>query len=688
MRKGIALFLVIALIALLLPTPAYGVATSAEALQQQIRDTYRKALKLNNYVSFSGWCATLVSWQTYLLGIDTLKYGYDGNGVFDLYRKMETTTGGYRVKSYSASQYTLQEALNAITDHGKLDAYNIVVGFQRTNTAAGKMYGHACFIHGIVDGIVYFMESYNTGFNDRYWAEGTPISCTIEEFCNYYNSWTVLDGVIYFGVKTYANLCQSYPANMSAMTAARTSVMSEPVDAGINESDAVVAAAVSKGEILQVTQLLKTPGGSYWYAVQSADARGYLPAEMLIPMEANTKDVSVENIKVPTAIHKGYGFVVGGTIAAQFSDLKQVTVNIYSGSGEEKIVHCTAQVETRGKQYSLNTAAIDNKMTFRKLPEGIYRLSVSAVVTNYAAVGSELVLREETVELWNSEFRVVGGWNHHYTVTFDAMGGISGTDKTAVAAGEALGTLPTPVRSGYAFVGWYTQPEGGEALTEDMIVNGNVTAYARWIADGADHTGWLYTENGWCYLENGSTGNGWFTTGSVSFYRNPDGSVPTGWTQIEGKQYYFNALGAAQTGWLELDGKRYFLHSSGEMANGWLQMGGKHYWFAADGAAQNGWLEVDGATYYFDMDGACVTGEVSIDEKLYNFHEDGRLVTGWVQREGKTIYLDAAGEMVTGWYNIDGVACYFGSDGALYLTANDSCSYGCLLNTGIVSTQP
>lgn len=670
---------------LLLPTPVHGVSTSAEALQQQIRDTYRKALKLNNYASFSGWCATLVSLQTLLLGIDTKKYGYDGNDVFDLYRKMETTTGGYRVKAYPASQYTLKQALNAITNNGKLDAYNIAVGFQRTNTAAGRIYGHACFIHGIVDGTVYFMESYNAGVNGQYFPEGTPISCSIDEFCDFYGPWTVFEGVIYFGLKTYADMCQSYPANMSAMTAVQTSVMSEPVDPGVNEGDAKVTATLTKGEIVQVTELLKTPGGSYWYGVQGESLRGYIPAQLLILMESDVKDVTVENMKAPTAIHKGYGFVLGGTVAAQYSNLKQVTVNVY---GEDQTVHCSAQVETSGKQYSLNNAAIDNKMTFRKLPVGNYRLSVSAVVTNYTVVGNELVLEEKTVEIWNSEFRVMGSWSTHYTVSFDAMGGSSNTDKAAFAAGETLGALPTPVRSGYSFAGWYTQREGGEALTEDMTVNGNMTVYARWIADGKDYTGWLYTENGWCYMENGSTGSGWFTTGGVSFYRNPDGSVPTGWTQIDGKSYYFNTLGAAQTGWLELDGERYFLHNSGEVANGWLQMDGKHYWFTADGAAQIGWLELDGATYYFDADGARVSGEAVIDGQAYSFHEDGRLMTGWVQKDGKTIYLDATGTMVTGWQSIDGVACYFGSDGVLYLTANDSCNYGCLLNTGIGVMQP
>jgi hypothetical protein len=57
------------------------------------------------------------------------------------------------VKAYPASQYTLLDALNTITRNGTLDVYNILVGFQRTNTQLGSIYGHALLIHGIIDGM-------------------------------------------------------------------------------------------------------------------------------------------------------------------------------------------------------------------------------------------------------------------------------------------------------------------------------------------------------------------------------------------------------------------------------------------------------------------------------------------------------------------------------------------------------
>lgn len=51
-----------------------------------------------------------------------------------------------------------------------------------------------------------------------------------------------------------------------------------------------------------------------------------------------------------------------------------------------------------------------------------------------------------------------------------------------VTAGQAVGTLPTPVREGYVFDGWYTASDGGTLVAADTIYMANVctTLYAHW----------------------------------------------------------------------------------------------------------------------------------------------------------------------------------------------------------------
>lgn len=43
-----------------------------------------------------------------------------------------------------------------------------------------------------------------------------------------------------------------------------------------------------------------------------------------------------------------------------------------------------------------------------------------------------------------------------------------------------LVSLPTPVRDGYEFSGWYTSASGGTRVTTDTVFSGNTTVYAQW----------------------------------------------------------------------------------------------------------------------------------------------------------------------------------------------------------------
>ncbi|MDY5940755.1 MAG: InlB B-repeat-containing protein, partial [Eubacteriales bacterium] len=70
-------------------------------------------------------------------------------------------------------------------------------------------------------------------------------------------------------------------------------------------------------------------------------------------------------------------------------------------------------------------------------------------------------------------------------VTFNPKGGEVVEDNREVVAGKSIGTLPTPTRSKYKFLGWYTAPEGGTKISATTKVTGNVTYYAQWVYDGS-----------------------------------------------------------------------------------------------------------------------------------------------------------------------------------------------------------
>lgn len=71
-----------------------------------------------------------------------------------------------------------------------------------------------------------------------------------------------------------------------------------------------------------------------------------------------------------------------------------------------------------------------------------------------------------------------------FTVTFDPTPGTTPTASKTVTYGEPYGELPTPVRSGYAFLGWFTDPDAGtEVKAEDTVdITADTILYAHWDA--------------------------------------------------------------------------------------------------------------------------------------------------------------------------------------------------------------
>lgn len=72
-----------------------------------------------------------------------------------------------------------------------------------------------------------------------------------------------------------------------------------------------------------------------------------------------------------------------------------------------------------------------------------------------------------------------------YTLTFDSTGGTS-AESIDVPFGTAIGEMPTPTKSGYQFVGWYTRENGnGELYTPDNIMpKSDIKLYAAWLQNG------------------------------------------------------------------------------------------------------------------------------------------------------------------------------------------------------------
>lgn len=579
--------LALAMTLLLIPMPAAAAAPDSSDLTTQIRDVYLAALRATNRYSFHGYCGSMVNWQLYLMGIDTQVYGRNGNDEYDLYASMDVTTGGYKVQRYPATTYTMTEALNAITENGTVDAYNLMVGFQWTHTEAGSRYGHAMVIHGIVDGLVYFSESYSTSLGGQYYPEGAPIVCDIDTFCDYYRDWTVFEGIIYFGLKSYAQVCDTYPAGMYAMAPRDLALYSEPCDPGIYDA-APTDRILEAGSVVKISSILRTPEGALWYEFRAEGMVAYLPVEDLVYHAECIDDVKAGGIHLPAALTAGNGYIVGGTVTTDHSRLTGVTVAVYPEGGSEPVFSGTL---TGGAKYiNLFNQQLDNQMTFRMLQPGSYFVEITADICSYVVKKGELIENNTAVKLWHSKLDVYDHWAYCPVVTVDANGGFASVQQISVEVGKELGRLPNPSRTGYIFTGWTLDPQGTQPVTEHTKITRNVTLYAQWEKTSYALSGWQYIDGKWQYFVAGSYVKGWFVSNGVQFYQDENGQFVQGLYEINGKKYYFSESGAMCTGW----------------------------------------KSVDGGTYYFAEDGAAVTGVQVIDDMLYRFDGQGRVFTSVV----------------------------------------------------------
>lgn len=128
-------------------------------------------------------------------------------------------------------------------------------------------------------------------------------------------------------------------------------------------------------------------------------------------------------------------------------------------------------------------------------------------------------------------FVSAGNW----TVSFNANGGSCSTTSKAAICGDAYGTLPTPTRANYQFVGWYTSASGGSKVTSSTVYSrkSNQTLYAHWTKNTYDVKFYLNEDSSAMYIREYTHGD---FLGTETPYEK-DGYGFVGWYDVDGKLY-------------------------------------------------------------------------------------------------------------------------------------------------------
>lgn len=493
-----------------------------EQIAKTVKDSYTKSLEWFGEESFAGYCGSMSSYQLWYAGVNEWAVVNDGNKQFDYYRNMEKTTGGYYVKAYSAAEFSLETILNLITRDGTQDAYNILVGFERTSTEAGAIYGHSCLINAIVDGVIYYAESSPTPMGG---AEGNVITCTIKEFADYYGSWTEFEGIIYFGTGEYSDSCQKYGTDLFVRTRFASNLRSQPSLVG--KSDCVSLRSISPGELLHVDAILKDPQGTAYYRVREGDQTGYIAAGAVSVVRYNGEDAATENIQIPAQIEPGEDPELTGNVIVREGLLGAVEI-VVKNMQEEIIL----QERQLANGVSWDISGLNERLHMELLEEGAYYVEVYGEAACRWACGYDI----ET--------------NYIKTLVYRQL----------LKVGKNVqAEKPVQARTEKIVDGWFWKAgkwycyQNGEPVT-GWKLNLGVAYYLD--ETGSVATGWTEVEGKQrLFSATGALLKGWIITDAGRMYLQADGSASVGLTQIGQDLYCFGEDGILKLGGTVTEGE-------------------------------------------------------------------------------------------------------------------------------------
>lgn len=524
MKRMIALILCFVLLMAALPGSVLAASSryNREGVTiQRIEAIYQKCLAAAEKENFSGLCGLMTSMQLWQMGINSyLTDTGNGNQQFDAYANMGVTSGGYYITAYSAEDYSLEKALNIITRNGTRDAENILVGFESTNTELGGTYGHACVIHAIIDGKVYFLENYATYCG----PEGTVNCMTIGEFVRFYEDWTVFEGVIHFGRRVYADSCQSFPTDVFVRTRFGSNLRSEPCL--LSENDCIRLRSIAAGETLHATAVMMNDQGEYYYRIEEGDRFGYVAATAVSVVQANPEALEVSDLEIPTEMKEGETIALSGTVTAISSAISAMRVEVVDKTGK---VMLEAKLDVEGCTCDLQD--LNEQLDLSSLKQGIYDVCVYVTSAGVTVKGTGLGNAYDERLMHRQELNV-GNAPQSRAVTQEPE---------------------QPVKDGWCYENgtWYFYRDNKPC--SGWLCYLGIDYYLQ--EDGSVTTGWAEIE-GWMryFTATGAMCIGWLETQEGTRYWQEDGTEAVGLQEIDGKRYYFREDFILATGGTVTDG--------------------------------------------------------------------------------------------------------------------------------------
>lgn len=509
LKRLVALLICVVLVAMALPI---GASAASQEEQQRICDQIRRIYRKTNYSiegDMRGYCGEMAGWEFYYLGVTDIPLRYNGNEMYDIFSTTSHINEGYRVDCYPASRYTIEEALNTITACGQKDAYNILAGYHWTTTAAGSLYGHVTVIHAVLDGMVYFTESFITPFQID---PSQPMICSIADFADYYDSWTSFEGMIHFGKGNFVDGCTVYGSDLYV-------AVTEPAEllTSADPEKANVSRTASAGERLHATAVCQTDDGKLYYQISEQNQQLYVAAELAEPCWFVYEDVQTNGVKLPQKLSVGKDFQLSGMIRSTSSRIHNTVIQVTDPEGTAVL---TFEIPKDSYMLDLSSGSVNDTVNLSDLAEGNYICSVYCDLGNSYCQDGQVIGKIQRTLVAESAFAV----------------GNAAPLENGEETGIETQSIPA---DGWSLENgaWYYRENGQYRI--GWFCDNGVTYYLQ--ADGSAATGWQ-TINGKSryFTETGAMRTGWLHDGENTYYMLSNGVPATGDTTIDGIVYEFS----------------------------------------------------------------------------------------------------------------------------------------------------
>ncbi len=363
------------IISVIMLVSVFSVSASAynSEITKEITQNYRNALSIAGRDSFHGNCNLATAYQLRAIGIyaDDLDYSGTGSSWHSYFKNVSKTTGGYNVVTISG-----KNCLYDLTKKYGDEIYNIVYSL---GTGGSSGYNHVLYIRAIIDGYVYFCDSFGTSYNHVSYSEGEGIVLPLDTFVSEYKRMNGnAYGCVYFTEGSpehlegsaenpeYWEFNNNYAPGKYIVKTSTLKLRSKA------DSSSMALASVSRNEQITVTEVNENWGKVEWNGTSV-----WANLNFTQKLSGTSDDGNYFSIVSLTANNAG-----------PLAPNKIIWTANVNGNNSNKYFYAFYIYKNNQKIYS-GTFSTENTVSFTPDSQGIYKASVT-VMDTYGNIASQI----------------------------------------------------------------------------------------------------------------------------------------------------------------------------------------------------------------------------------------------------------------------------------------------------------